>query len=428
MNPVSRSFECPNCGAQLHPSGHDATITCEFCGAMSPITSSSEAHKEPAQAAPSSSARAPWRWIAIGVPIAAIGFWLVGKKAPAESGSQATSLVQTISSAMTTQERTATAWQHSPIILDVNGDGVEDVIGQWDTGHCTTGLIDGKTRRVLFSVVHDKNCGWFQPFTVASNVLFLAPVQTPSVELYALPAGTDIGRVDLDHEPTALLGHGQQVWVDMAGSEALIDVTTKSVIAPWSTTNNPPPKRPAWVPFTPVGGLLPPGHYEGEMRCSPSPCWDANLQRPVPPVPNMIAYQVLINDGQDAAVAVGNTARGTTLPMAAGFSVASKTSSWTHTFGTPQTAGTAGSSAVLTQNTFYLEYSAKDPAKPDDSQRSRLAALSATTGELLWDVAIDDAGTSGTAQIVAGAYVYVALAHSLELRDPKTGAVVAELP
>jgi len=272
----------------------------------------------------------------------------------------------------------------------------------------------------------------FQPFTLAENTLVLAPGSTPSVELYALPAGTDIGRVDLDREPAHLLGHGHEVWVELSGGEAILDTTTKVVAPAWTPTPRGA-KRPEWVRWLPVQGLLPPGHYNPRTVCIPSPCWDASYQRPVPPIPGMLARGVLIEDGVDAAIAVGTTARGTELPMVAGFSVASKTVTWTHAFGAPETAlKYSATSAVLAQHTLYIQYGTKEPAMPDSYARSRLAALGATTGELLWDVAIDDergdSGARGGDDIVVGAWVYVPLVHSLELRDPRSGALVAQLP
>ncbi len=342
-------------------------------------------------------------------------------------------IVATADASAAVATREVTAWHVPPILADVNGDGVEDLVGQWDDhNHCTTGLIDGKTRRVSWSIAHTMSCQYaFQPFTLAESTLVLAPGNAPSVELYALPAGTDLGRVDLDRQPTHLLGHGHDVWIDLSGGEAILDTTTKVVAPAWATTlASRGPKRPEWVRWLPVQGLLSPGHYNPRTVCIPSPCWDASYQRPVPPIPGMLARGVLIEDGVDAAIAVGTTARGTELPMVAGFSVASKTVAWTHAFGTPETVLLyAATSAVLAQHTLYLQYGTKDPATSDSYARSRLAALGATTGEILWDVAIDDGrGNSGGEQIVVGAWVYVPLAHSLELRDPSSGALVAQLP
>ena len=439
MTPPSRSFQCPNCGAQIHPVEGARTVTCEFCGATSPLTTTPPAPPGGERADASRETQRttiPWSRVALLlVPVGAVGAWLALRRdapPPALAVASVAPIVATPDASTAVAPRAITAWHVPPIVADLNGDGVEDIVGQWDDrNHCTTGLIDGKTRRVSWSVVHAMSCQYaFQPFALASSTLVLAPGHTPSVELYALPAGTDLGRVDLDREPTHLLGHDHEVWVDMSGSEGLLDTTSKTVSPAWATSVAPRgTKRPSWVRWVPVQGLLLPGHYNSPTRCSPSPCWDASFQRPVPPIPDMLAHEVLIEDGVDAAIAVGTTARGTQLPMVAGFTVASKTLAWTHAFGTPETAlKYAATSEVLAQHTLYIQYGTRDAAMPDSYARSRLAALSATTGELLWDVAIDDDRGSAGEQIVVGTWVYVPLAHSLELRDPKSGALVAQLP
>jgi len=440
MTPVSRSFQCPNCGAQLHPAERARVVTCEFCGATSPLAAPALAPPLGARAeAPRATegTTIPWSRVALLlVPVGAVAAWLALRKEappPVHAAVSVAPIVATVDASTDVAPRLATEWHVPPIVADVNGDGVEDIVGQWDADHhCTTGLIDGKTRRVSWSIVHGMSCQYaFQPFALASSTLVLAPGNTPSVELYALPAGTDLGRVDLDREPSHLLGHGHEVWVDLSGGEALIDTTSKTVAPAWATRVAPRgATRPAWVRWVPVQGLLLPGHYNVQTVCIPSPCWDASFQRPVPPIPDMLARVVLIENGVDAAIAAGTTARGTQLPMVAGFSVASKTVAWTHAFGTPESAlKYAGTSEVLAEHTLYIQYGSKDPATSDSYARSRLAALSATTGELLWDVAIDDdRDYAGGDQIVVGAWVYVPLVHSLELRDLKSGALVAQLP
>jgi hypothetical protein len=440
MTPVPRSFQCPNCGAQLHPDEGARTVTCEFCGATSPLAT--PAPSRPAGEridAPRATGGTtiPWSRVALVlVPVGAVAVWLALRKdapPPVPAAASSAPIVAATDASAAVPTRKATVWHVPPIVADVNDDGVEDIVGQWDDdNHCTTGLIDGKTRRVSWSIAHGMSCQYaFQPFALASSTLVLAPGNTPAVELYALPAGTDIGRVDLDREPTHLLGNGHEVWVDLSGGEALVDTTSKTVAPAWATRVAPRgATRPAWVRWVPAQGLLLPGHYNTPKVCSPSPCWDASFQRPVPPIPDMVAWDVLIEDGVDAAIVVGTTARGTQLPMVAGFSVASKTVAWTHAFGTPETAlKYAPTSAVLAQHTLYVEYGTKDSAMPDSYARSRLAALSATTGELLWDVAIDDdRDYAGGDRIVVGAWIYLPLAHSLELRDPRSGALVAQLP
>jgi hypothetical protein len=116
---------------------------------------------------------------------------------------------------------------------------------------------------------------------------------------------------------------------------------------------------------------------------------------------------------------------GTHLAMAAAYTLASQAVLWTHTFGSPDKSPDSPDVwTAITPSTLFVQYGAAT------SGITRLAAVSVTTGEPLWDVA-PGVGMTGLHQLVVGANganVYVPLDSGIEIRDARTGQLVATVP
>jgi outer membrane protein assembly factor BamB len=390
---TARIYRCGNCGAQLHPTDDAQETTCTFCGTVTirereakpEPERSPERPSEPKRRTKEGDGKTKRSSNVMGL-VASFGPIVVG------------AIV-----GLYLYLRPDRQWAGAPILVDIDGDGVEDVIGQWtvterDKPRVVVGLVDGKTRRIVWTFAVDPKRGTSSGFPVAlANRAIVAGGAKPEAYVLDSKTGKLLGTVDLPGKAHAIQARGGLAWVDTDdGKGVSVDVDTARVIAGAS--------RPDWAP------------QDARTTCPHAICrpsWES------PKITDMNIVEVRLDPTSDDAIAVGRKENGTHLPMLAGYSLSKKTVTWTHLFASPDTSdGGTPQRVTIARGRVYFEYS--------DAKSVHLAAVSASTGQVLWDVKRDD-WRSASSIVVGATSIYVTARWKLLVIDPRSGEMVAKL-
>src|SRR5580692_9905494 len=325
-----QTYECGNCGAKLDPSADKATMRCTFCGT---ITERSRPAATPSPAA----ARAP-----VDEPRAE-----KPKKArdwgdlyvPLYLGSIGLVVAAGLAYEYLYPKRSVTG---RPLVADVTGDGVDDLVVQWDEdvwGAMThvVGLVDGRSQRVVWKYVLDpKHHAGEAAMAIGSNYVVVGEAK-PVADILDLKTGALKLAVDLPEVASYAYAYGASVWIDAQGWAVTVDVAGRQ-ISPAKSTSALDADRPVWAP------------YDAGQKCPKATCRSSSAAS----VADMSVSSVYLDPGTDDAVAVGQKATGTHLPMIAGVSLSRKTTRWSRVL----TADAASSiRAVIAHDRVYFEYS-----------------------------------------------------------------------
>jgi outer membrane protein assembly factor BamB len=379
---MTRTYRCNNCGATLDPSAATPTLRCPFCGTVAekdqaPQRASKEESKK------GEKKRSDWFF----------AFYLGGIAVVAVGGFGYVYLVP---------QRTVVG---KPIVSDVTGDGIEDVLLQWDEElHNTTtsrvGLIDGKSREVSWSFAFSKKKYSNPiPMAIGKGYVILGEPK-PIANILDARTGTLKHQIDLPDVASRVYASDVNVWLDTDRKSLQINAQTGE-IAPAKSPVGHDLDRPAWAPS------------DANQSCPMATCRSSAPMA----IADMNVHQVYVDGSRDDAVAVGQKENGTHLPMLAGISLSKKATRWSRVL--PASDAATPQHPVLVRERIYFEYA--------DGKLHHLACASAATGEIVWDVPSEE-NARYAYDIVVGNDVYVRRGGKLELHDAKTGKLVTHLP
>ncbi len=377
-------YRCGNCGAQLQPAPNEREMRCAFCEAVTardpePPVAREEPREEASKSREPKRTARDYGFLAFVVPL------LAGLVAGAYA-----------------YLRTTRDWVGEPILSDVDGDGVEDVVGQWvettrDNPTKVLGVVDGKSRRIVWSLTVDPSRGGSTAFPMAlADGVVVMGASKPEAQIVETRTGKLLATVDLPGRAGAIQAHGGLAWIDTEDGKGVeVDLHAGRMMAG---------TRPDWAP------------RDTHQTCPHAICRPSST---APAIADMNVVEVRVDGASDDAIAVGRKENGTPLPMLAGFSLSKKTVTWTHVFASPATSdGGTPLRMTLSRGRAYFEY--------EDAKVYRVAAVSVATGQVVWDVKRDD-DYRGASSITAGASLYVAVRTKLRILDPQTGATVSTL-
>jgi hypothetical protein len=402
---MSQSFRCPNCGAEIAPPAESQTkLRCEACKTESSRRAAGRAAHKAQKRAKSdaeqeraekrdeeanarnakrksedqknSYAMLGWGAVFVGVVVAFSIWWTVlGQK----------------------------RFTGAPILADMNGDGVEDLLVQWDDERLTKeshviGMIDGKTSRVVWQHTIEDHARSSRAMALGSDYVLVGQ-SVPVLDILDSKTGALRGTIDLPEIASTVFAHDRQGWVDANGKHVLVDVDQKKgTRQPDSILD---PKRPAWAPI------------DAGTTCPKATCEDVSSL----PIPDLHVLEIHFDEGHDDAIVIGRKEDGVHIPMIAGWSRAKKTASWTKTIRTPQEA--TPQNVVVKHGRAYFEIT--------DGPYRRLLSVGMESGESFWDVKSDENARRAD-DITVGDDVYVRRGARLEKHDYQTGKLVASLP
>ena len=389
MTATERVLHCSECGAQLSPDVDAKQIVCGYCGATT--VREEERAPEPAPAPKPEHVHRRDRAIATErrkkIAIAA----LAGAGVAAVAGWLAYDYFGT--------KRT---WQGTPVLADIDGDGVEDIVGHWqetrrDHKHFVVGVIDGASHHVRWS--YEVPTGKYsQDQDVAVGAGGALAVASGKPELLVLDAktGTLRSTIDLPDGPQFVVAHDQlaRVWLH-SGRPVTVDLAKAQLV--------PDAADPTWAP------------YETFQSCPRATCAQGH------DVPGMHVVEERFAPGSDDAVEVGRKDMGTHLGMLAGVSRSTGQVKWTRTLSSPDGTATQPLRVTIAHGRAYFEYEVENPGH----NSYHVAAIAVATGEVVWD--LDRHSWHACSSIVVGQHVYVTTDNGLLVLDAQTGERIATL-
>ncbi len=317
-------------------------------------------------------------------------------------------------------------WDSSglPMVVDLNGDGTDDIVGRIrrlvpNTGgmdiRTKAAAFDGKSLELLWEVDLEG-----QPSELHSTVLFAhqggrVVMSTPDAVLLLEPAtGKPLGKVALSDKPKRLCvpeGDTESVWVEVSDERHLLLNTATTAARP---ATQPPPSCVVrkWN--------MREDCYITVARKSPVPCVSA---RHLPAVPGFRAENVYKWRGLE--VVTGERNPGSRMPMAAVFEPGAKAPLWVDGVGDmdPKNVKESVVDAVsFSDDALFMVYGLKQGGE-------QLVRRDLRTGRVIWDVPVpNSASGSGTSEFKQhGGRVYVPHWVWLDVFDAKTGNLVGTL-
>ncbi len=423
---------CPECGARLNVDTALESLKCEYCGTVSRIADKKKPQVQP-KAAPggnvqpviwvSSAASYTWVWILSAfLPIAISGFvfYNVSSSMSTAFGTSSTTTgtgtgTTSSPSSFSSQKMQWTGHRH-PMLVDINGDGVMDVIG-WVQ---IISMVGGDSYESIAA---------FDPLT--GNRLWDTGAlvnSRQSADVRAALAGDKLLVADSMGVLKAFsLANGATAWQAVLGERAERICGAEAGYAAIYTKDKRILKAAAAT-----GQLLPSGQWEYNTPCPPlqndrdstGPFFlfeelsrsarfgDGPEEIEYDDLPGMRADSVLTDLSNNRVFAFGSRSPGTRTPVIAALTqgVASKKKKWQSTWlssvttlnpltiyeGNPEHGGAASGRLV----TIYK--------MQDYKSGHRLSCLDENTGQIVWDVPVpkSDTGTVGPIN-VSQHYVFV---------------------
>lgn len=318
------------------------------------------------------------------------------------------------------------AWDfdNAPEVVDINGDGTDDLVGtirRQATGTPGTfseryfaAAFDGKTFELLWETPVEAG-----PRDLDSRARFahqgnrLVMRETTAVSLLDLATGKPLGRVALSDKPFRLCipqGDSSAVWVSVVdGQDILLDTKT--------ATARPAPRTP---PNCQAPARTNRHCSRALLRKSSLPCY---LALQVPPIPGFRGDSLYKAHGLE--LVVGSRHPGTRVPMVAVFEPGAKKPLWHGAVADMDTANVfEGTPDVIemSEDAIYIGYRLK-------AGGMQLIRRDARTGVVTWDVPIPRSkdGSLPSGIWMQGDRLYVPHWMWLEVFDAKTGNLLGTL-
>ncbi len=309
-------------------------------------------------------------------------------------------------------------YSEPPVLTQVNGDGVEDLIGRYTTydyvnskSRLFVGAFDGATFELLWSVgpIGDVGAETSVHYAVAGRNVFIADSRA-NLRVYDVATGTERKSEKLSDRVEHIFaapGPSGDAWLKMSDK--------KDVSYDGRTASLKPAKEPAWMPVK-----LPfPDNFDCEMHFrNPSLKARCTPKRAVPTVPGFDTQNGLV-EGDDG-VAFGTKSPGTRTPMLAGFDPKTKKPRWS----VPVAADTLGLAegppkvGDLVGGRVMVSY---ETVKGD----AHVAAFDAKSGNRLWDVGMPK--TTVDAMTVTASRVYVPESRVIHIYDAALGRALGTI-
>ncbi|MBU8898083.1 PQQ-binding-like beta-propeller repeat protein [Corallococcus sp. M34] len=426
----ARAARCPSCKAPFSLVAGQTLYTCGYCGASIDLNGApAQAPLRPTQASASGSASAAMPVMVITALVCIVLGVGVSVFLLLDSGSPPP---RAAPPRVVTQPRPPPAplpaenihWNASdgPVVMDLNGDGTDDIIGHVSaislqaggTSRELVAAFDGKTFAKLWEVAPEGPASDAQMRTwVAKQAGRLVMTEPGAVRILEPATGRNLGRVPLSDKPSYLcvpVGNLHSVWVEVEDGQHLeFDVQ--------SGTSRPALKPPPSCAARPLS----------EQTCSmfrpralPTRCEEP---RRVPAIagftPRML-YRV-----GDLRLVIGVRSPGTSVPMAAVFEERGTKPLWhglVADMDPLRLAEDVSEAVEVTPDAVYLGYGLKEGGM-------RLTRRDIRTGAVVWDVPIPGSkdGSPPSALWLLGGRMYVPHWTWLDVFDIQTGQLLGRI-
>lgn len=318
------------------------------------------------------------------------------------------------------------AWDldNAPAVMDINGDGTDDLVGtirREGTGTPGAGseryfaaAFDGKTFEQLWETPVEG-----APTDLVSRARYahqgnrLVMREAMAVSLLDLATGKPLGRVALSDKPGRLClpqGDSSAVWVSVVDGQDLLLDTKTATARPASQT--PPDCQTAARTVRSCSPAM--------LRKSSLPC---TLALQIPPIPGFRGHHVYKAHGLE--LVVGSRTPGTRVPMVAVFKQGAKKPLWHGAVADMDTANVSESTPdviEMSEDAIYVGYRLR-------AGGMQLVRRDARTGVATWDVPIPRSkdGSSPSSIWKHGDRLYVPHWMWLDVFDAKTGNLLGTL-
>ncbi|MCP3097999.1 hypothetical protein LZ198_03810 [Myxococcus sp. K15C18031901] len=315
--------------------------------------------------------------------------------------------------------------QVPPVVVDITGDGTDDIIGVAFTSHRPLGgsdteyayrvvAFDGVSFELLWeSPIESANPHTTPPTRLIRQGERLLASNHGEVALLELATGKRLGRIPLSDAPGRLCipqGDSVSVWVEVVdGRDLLVDTKTGTALPAKQTPANC--RSQAWKD----GSCEPIQDEEGHPPCT--------LARHVPAIRGFKANKVY--KAHDLELVIGHQSPGTRVPMAAVFQRAGKQPLW-HGLVSELSATSVRdfepALVEISEDAVFVAYELVEGGL-------QLIRRDARTGAAEWDVAIPGTRHAGkpTGLWWNKDRLYVPHRRSLYVFDAKTGNLVTTL-
>lgn len=404
------TMQCPRCGADVPvPPLGARSVRCEYCGNESRIVEPEGKKKlTPEEVAkidirvvpPTAPAPVPTRPPPKGSPVLVVLVLVVLVGAVAGAAVLLKSTVPGLPGGDDFQ------WRETPVVANVDGDGVEDFVGTYatrgDDYPIYLAAFSGATQKQLWRYGPlGKNSSELR-YAAAGSTIVLTDI-TPKLHLLDATTGKEKSSLllsDRTDEICTTVG-ANTIWIrTVDDKQTSIDLTTGAAS---------PAPRPETCP-KPAFDC----DFHGIARCT---------EDSVAPAVEGFDPDYVLFEGTDA-VALGSKSPGTAIPMAVGFDLKTKTVRWKKNLvpNPPSQWDSRLHAAGLEQGRLVASY------QQADGKAEHLTALDAKTGAPQWDVEVPHSDvSSGDAMTVSPNRVYFPHWTYLDVFDAKTGAHIATL-
>lgn len=422
------SPRCPSCNAPFALTEGQALYTCGYCNASIDTrgTTAPLPHYEPVAAGSNQTGVFLVVGIVVALFIAGAAAFLSFDSSEAPPPVGGTASPRVVAPPPVVAQKSKFQWDSTglPMVVDLNGDGTDDIVGRIrrlvpNTGgmdiRTKAAAFDGKSLALLWELELEGELSELHSTVLFAHQGGRVVVSTPdSVMLLEPETGKQLGKVALSDKPKRLCvpeGDAESVWVEVADARNLLLNTATTAARP---AIEPPPSCVVrkWNSREDC--------FITTARKSPVPCVNP---RGLPAVPGFRAENVYKWQGLD--VVMGERSPGSRMPMAAVFEPGAKAPLWAHGVGDMDPKNVKESvvdTLSFSEDALFMVYGLKQGGE-------QLVRRDLRTGSVGWDVPVpNSASGSGTSEFKQhGGRVYVPHWVWLDVFDAKTGNLVGTL-